>query len=364
MTSLARKLLDELMGPDRNKPLSLQGQSPIRYTQPDVCKYSLIDFCPFELFLNTKSDIGQCPFRIHDAMIKEEFDKKGDPEHRKMYERLFYDRCWDLLGDLEKKLKRAKDRLDMPEGGVTSNLNDEMDEKRVLLEHQIKEILAQVERLGEEGRVQEAQERMVQADLLQAEIDRLKQVEVDNPMYRLEKKMELCPTCGAFLIVNDAPMRIQAHYSGRQHNGWVQLRNVLEKYKAGRNKAPPTFNNNSRGRPEDKRDSQHIWEERSHTESHRGRPVPDSFGKRRSSRDDSYHYSHAPHQHQHNQNEFGRRRPSNSSESSSHRRPEPDTFHQRPQYGAEHNYNRYNEYPNDSRSSSMYSRQNNSNRRR
>ena len=363
MTSIARKLLDELMGPDRNKPLWLQGQSSIRYTQPDVCKYYLIDFCPFELFLNTKSDIGQCPFRIHDPMIKEEFEKKGEPEHLKMYERLFYDRCWDLLGDLEKKLKRAKDRLDMPDSGAASNLNDEMDEKRALLEHQIKEILAQVERLGEEGRVLEAQERMVQADLLQAEIDRLKQVEADNPMYRLEKKMELCPTCGAFLIVNDAPMRIQAHYSGRQHNGWVQLRNVLEKYKARNKTSSSNLNLNSRGRSDDRRES-YSRGERDRAENFKSRQASESHGKRRNSRDDSYHHSNQPQQHQHNQSEYGRRRLSSSSESSSHRRAEPDTYNQVPQYGdVGHSYGRHQEYSSDNRPP-LYNRQSYNSRRR
>jgi hypothetical protein len=360
MTSIARKLLDELMGPDRNKPLQMQGQSSIRYTQPDVCKYSLIDFCPFELFLNTKSDIGQCPFRIHDPMIKEEFEKKGDPEHRKMYERLFYNRCWDLIGDLEKKLKRAKDRLDMPDSGTASNINDEMDEKRALLEHQIKEILAQVERLGEEGHVMEAQERMVQADLLQAEIDRLKQVEADNPMYRLEKKMELCPTCGAFLIVNDAPMRIQAHYSGRQHNGWVQLRNALEKYKARNKLAPANLTSSSRGR-DDRRDNYTNRGERDHNESHRGRSGAESFGKRRYSREDSHYYPppQPPTHQQPGQGDYGRRRSSSSSESSFRRADSESYGHQGSQYSsASHSHGRYPEYSSDNRSSSHQRRYN------
>lgn len=272
MTSIARRLLDELMGPDRNKPLWLQGQSSVRYTQAEVCKYYLIGFCPHELFLNTKSDIGQCPWRIHDPMIKEEFEQKGEPAHREAYERQFHEKCWELVRDLERKLKRGKERLDLP-GEQMGGVNEEVDEKRMLLEHQIKEVMAQVERLGEEGRVREAQERMVQADMLQAEMDRLKQLESDNPLYRLEKKMELCPTCGAFLIVNDAPMRIQAHYAGRQHNGWVQLRNSLEKYKATKR----SF------RGEDHRHSENRYESRNdHHDDHR-RDSRDSGSQRRNS---------------------------------------------------------------------------------
>ena len=50
----ARKLLDELMGPNRN------GDQKIfkKYWDDDVCKHFLVDFCPHDLFVNTKSDLG------------------------------------------------------------------------------------------------------------------------------------------------------------------------------------------------------------------------------------------------------------------------------------------------------------------
>lgn len=38
-----------------------------------------------------------------------------------------------------------------------------------------------------------------------------------------EKQMEVCPVCGAFLIVGDAQQRIEDHLSGKQHMGWVLL---------------------------------------------------------------------------------------------------------------------------------------------
>ena len=36
-----------------------------------------------------------------------------------------------------------------------------------------------------------------------------------------EKQMEVCPVCGAFLIVGDAQQRIDDHLSGKQHVGYV-----------------------------------------------------------------------------------------------------------------------------------------------
>jgi hypothetical protein len=43
------------------------------YSNPDVCKYYLISFCPHELFPNTKQDLGSCMKR-HDEHFKKSFD--------------------------------------------------------------------------------------------------------------------------------------------------------------------------------------------------------------------------------------------------------------------------------------------------
>lgn len=284
MTSIARKLLNELMGPDRNKPLGTQGQSAIRYTQREVCKHFLVDFCPYEAFLNTKSDIGPCPCRVHDARVKEEFQRHGTPEHRESYEKPFYDLCWRLLDDLERKIRKNKERIDQPSG---LGENDELDEQRISLERQIRDLLTQVEALGEKGKVSEAQEMMSRVDALQAEVEKIRSVEIatssaasvdpNNPLVRLDRRMELCPTCGSFLIVNDTPARVQAHFQGRQHNGWVQVRAALERYKANKSTRAATDN-----RPQDRRGD-------SHYERH------DSYSRQPSSRDVRDHRDHRDH---------------------------------------------------------------------
>lgn len=135
-----------------------------------------------------------------------------------------------LVNDLERKLRRGKDRLDIKPNDPTAALNpanDEYEEKRTLLDLQVKEILIKIEAAGEEGRIQEAQELMMEAERYKAELDRLRQLEAENPSYRLEKRMEVCQTCGAFLIIGDAQKRIEAHFEGKQHNGWARIREAL-----------------------------------------------------------------------------------------------------------------------------------------
>lgn len=180
-------------------------------------------------FQNTKSDIGACPKKYHEDKLKDQFLAVGE-KYREEYERDFMEFLEKLVNDLERKLRRGKDRLDVKPNDPTAALNpanDEFEEKRTLLDLQVKELLSKMEAAGEEGRIQEAQELMMELEKYKAELERLRQIEAENPSYRLEKRMEVCPTCGAFLIVGDAQKRIEAHFEGRQHNGWARVRETL-----------------------------------------------------------------------------------------------------------------------------------------
>ncbi len=53
-----RALLDELMGRERNVPLEKRSGRAMRYSDPEICKLALAGLCPYGLFKNTKSDLG------------------------------------------------------------------------------------------------------------------------------------------------------------------------------------------------------------------------------------------------------------------------------------------------------------------
>ena len=183
--------------------------------------------------MNTKSDIGPCPCRYHEENLREQFEVKGGESYREEYERDFLAFLEGLVNDLERRLKRGKERLEVrpndPSVTNVHNTNDETEEQRILLDLQLKEILAKIEAFGEEGRIREAQEMTIQADALKTELDQLKgTVDYENPLHKLEKKMEVCTVCGAFLVMNDAPKRMGAHFDGRQHSGWVKVRESVE----------------------------------------------------------------------------------------------------------------------------------------
>ncbi|KAG0265483.1 Luc7-like protein 3 [Actinomortierella ambigua] len=201
--------------------------------QPRICKHFLVKFCPNSLFTNTKSDLGNCDL-IHDERLREEFQNSPDKE-KYGYEQDFFDYLSQLVHDLERKIRRGKERKDKEVDETLLNpRKDEREEKIIILEQKIKETLAKVEEAGEEGRVDEAQSLTEQVEKMQKELQHLKETDGVNPIFRQENKMEVCHVCGAFLVMNDTSNRLDAHLQGKQHTGYQKIQETYEAMKKER----------------------------------------------------------------------------------------------------------------------------------
>ena len=64
-----------------------------------------------------------------------------------------------------------------------------------------------------------------------AELDLVRQDDVTHPSYRPDKNMDLCLVCGAFLANDTTGMRIDQHMVGKQHNGFLKIREAIEIFK-------------------------------------------------------------------------------------------------------------------------------------
>lgn len=108
-----------------------------------------------------------------------------------------------------------------------------------MLEEKIKNLLEQVEALGEAGKVDEAEALMRKVDMLNAEKTALTQPPQNDKVLMLaqEKKMALCEICGSFLVANDAVERTQSHVTGKQHMGYGMVRDFIAEYKEAKEKA-------------------------------------------------------------------------------------------------------------------------------
>lgn len=116
----------------------------------------MVKFCPNSLFTNTRADIGPCHL-VHDDYLKREFQNKASKREKRQYEDDFIRFCQTQLNDVEKKIKRAKQRLEISQkekDNITNSnfvLSDENQEKIQKITEKIEQLLEQIHQLGCEG---------------------------------------------------------------------------------------------------------------------------------------------------------------------------------------------------------------------
>ncbi|KAF6140405.1 hypothetical protein GIB67_013174 [Kingdonia uniflora] len=146
--------------------------------------------------------------------------------------------CEKLVMDLDRKVRRGRERLAQEVEITPTPISGEKSEQLSVLEEKIKKLLEQVETLGEAGKVDEAEALMRKVDTLNVE----KNILTHNPLsdklaIAQEKKMALCEICGSFLVANDAVERTQSHVTGKQHIGFGMVRDFISEFKEAKEKA-------------------------------------------------------------------------------------------------------------------------------
>ncbi|CAF4212707.1 unnamed protein product [Rotaria socialis] len=226
-----QSLLDELMGKGRN---AAKGEKvhKYRFDDPNVCKYMLVDFCPHDLFVNTRQDLGPCD-KIHDISLQQDYQKSS--RHGKLgfedeYERFLK----SLISDVERRIKRGQERLRITQGDPNAN-NDPNSQKNEtinkikFLEEKITSHVLKSEQLGNDCRIDEAQQVLNQCEEMREEKATLEtQLAEEQANADMNKAMEVCTVCGSFLIVGDIQSRLDEHNSGKQHAGYAKIRATLD----------------------------------------------------------------------------------------------------------------------------------------
>ncbi|XP_050683576.1 luc7-like protein 3 [Leptidea sinapis] len=242
----AAQLLDELMGRHRNINPNEKIKKP-NWEDSEYCKYYMVKFCPHDLFVNTRADLGVCP-KVHDDEVKSLFEKADYSSRKIQYVEEFLRFCRHMINDVERKIQKGKQRLELMnsklEGPPMTQAQTEKNQEQVqLLTEKITTLLQEAEEAGTCGNVEQAQGLMKLCDRLKEEKELLLKQQ-ENSHWSLtaelaasqEKQMEVCPVCGAFLIVGDAQQRIDDHLSGKQHVGYFKLRQAFEEMVASREK--------------------------------------------------------------------------------------------------------------------------------
>ncbi|EZG56758.1 LUC7 amine-terminal protein [Gregarina niphandrodes] len=208
-------LLDSLLGADRNELPSAAGVKRRSFADPDVCKYYLVDFCPHDLFPNTRSHLGPCP-RVHDEAMKEEYKRSADKERYAVeFEEEMLAFLKQLVSSAEQKIQKANRRIDapLPENAL---LSDEQQQLINAMNDKITNLLKDAEIAGEKGDVEEVASITRQVQTLKREIERAGSLVYGSYMQR-EKSLRVCSICGAMQSVGDSMSRFESHVTGKLH---------------------------------------------------------------------------------------------------------------------------------------------------
>jgi len=148
-----------------------------------------------------------------------------------------------LIGDLDRKIRRSHERLDQDkdEEPESPPIDTELAAKIAAISEREKALIDQMETLGEEGKIDELQNVKKHVDQLKQEKERL----MSGQRPGQEKRMKVCEVCGAFLVIGDTEKRQQSHLEGKQHQGYLKIRQTIDEFKK-------LIDDRRRGRPEEK----------------------------------------------------------------------------------------------------------------
>ena len=193
--------------------------------------------------------LGPCEFKLHEEYIKVAFEKQGTAREREQYELKLLDYLRYLIADLDRKSRRAQERLSakpviapISENMLNPILRDELEEKSVACELEAGRLLDELEALTRVPEHLEGQGVVVRPNLIQGVWDLDRQIDHVYDDYKRiqhqlnphkaqqqEKEMHVCDVCGSMLVVNDDQKRLETHYEGRQHTGYLAIRTHLAK---------------------------------------------------------------------------------------------------------------------------------------
>lgn len=207
----------------------------------------MVKFCPHELFVNTRADLGQCG-KLHDEEAKKLFDAAKQCRKKIQYEEDFLRFCTNMINEVDRKIVKGQQRLLLMNSKLEARPVSKQQEQINTMNEKIEKLLREAEEAGIRGDVDQAQvivpsalrsgmginfilifqSLMQMSDQLKEEKDELiKQHESNGWSVTAEyaasqeKQMEVCQVCGAFLIVGDAQQRIDDHLTGKQHLGYA-----------------------------------------------------------------------------------------------------------------------------------------------
>ncbi|GAU94392.1 hypothetical protein RvY_06172 [Ramazzottius varieornatus] len=215
-----RAMLAQLMGTE------VDNTPKVKFTDRSVCRPFLLGCCPHEVLDSTRMDIGKCR-QIHDYAAKADYEKANaekdlDFETDAMYELRAF------IRDIDRRIDLSKKDLIETQEELSTDVEIKANMVHDIGEH-IGKKLAEAERQGADGNVEESLKLMEEVEKLKEE---KKKAEMDyrNCMpastYQ-QQKLRVCEICSAYLGIHDNDRRLADHFGGKLHLGFIKLREKL-----------------------------------------------------------------------------------------------------------------------------------------
>ena len=231
MASDAAKLLDQLMGRQRNQTSEEKVRHKAHFSDANICKFYLAGLSPYTTFRSTKSDLG--PYDgVEDADCKAEWDALDQGEKdRYGYERELLDFLSNLLVRVDRKISRSRERIrSQTEAEVRAwqrlaeeTLNPAEQARLATIADELPPLVAEIDTLGRTGSVDAALAAVARMEALCAERARLRLCLGALPGTG-EMRLILCEVTGNFLSSADDALALLPHFQGRTFQGWKRVR--------------------------------------------------------------------------------------------------------------------------------------------
>jgi len=219
-----RAMLDQLMGTQRDG-VSMKS---VKYDDPEVCKTFLIGCCPHEVLTGTRADIGMCK-KIHDLALKADYEmaqKKKDH----FYDFEAYKHLQSFVQETDRRIELSKERLAEQQAEVSAEVQSKANAVHDLNET-IGKMVVKSEKLGTEGKVDEAKEVLEEIEKLKTEKQAAEEAyrnSMPASTYQ-QQKLRVCDVCSAYLGLHDNDCRLADHFGGKLHLGFMLLREECNK---------------------------------------------------------------------------------------------------------------------------------------
>ena len=227
MTDVMREMIEQLMGGSRAEE---EGKKLPPFDHHTVCRAYLLECCPREILTDTRLEAQVSCRKIHEPAHKADYLRAQEKRDH------FYDiEAFDAIEEAIRVVDYEVEKIRQKVKKDTENMNDSQEyiksQKVFEMNEKIGIALAQVEALGNEGKIQESMEanKMVE-DLKRKKRELEAEMRIITPA---QQRLRVCEVCGAQLNVLDHESRLADHYGGKMHLGMVDIR---EKYDSMKDK--------------------------------------------------------------------------------------------------------------------------------